>query len=99
MIFEMLICGGTKMKGHIDSRSEKRRGVKKIGSTEISLFLFLVALVIFGMNAEIGAAEKGPIKIGFITPLTGNWVRWARKWSRVLKCFWMRSIMRLPAEK
>jgi branched-chain amino acid transport system substrate-binding protein len=63
------------MKRHIDWRSQERHGVKKNRSAGIRLFLFLVALVIFGMDAEIWAAEKGPIKIGFITPLTGNWAQ------------------------
>ena len=48
------------MKRHIDWRSQKRHGVKKIGSAEISLFLFLVALVIFGMDAEIGLPKRDP---------------------------------------
>jgi branched-chain amino acid transport system substrate-binding protein len=52
-----------------------RRVIKKrkIGLTALTLLIFSVCLITFGTVA--GAAEKGPIKIGFIAPLTGNWAQ------------------------
>jgi len=35
----------------------------------------LASLVIVGYNGVVLAAEKGPIKIGFIAPVTGNWAQ------------------------
>ena len=62
------------MKKYVDQKWEKKHGIKALGLPEISLLLLLPVLVL-GMNAEVRAAEKGPIKIGFIAPSTGNFAQ------------------------
>jgi branched-chain amino acid transport system substrate-binding protein len=46
---------------------------RKMGLTVLTLLIVSVCLVAFGTVA--GAADKGPIKIGFIAPMTGNWAQ------------------------
>ena len=46
-----------------------------MGSAGNILLVLLIGLITFGMNGEAKAAEKGPIKIGFIAPLTGTWAQ------------------------
>jgi branched-chain amino acid transport system substrate-binding protein len=60
------------------SRSDggRARGVRKsgtVGSAVFTLFLFSICLIPLG--AAAGAVEKGPIKIGFIAPHTGNFAQ------------------------
>ncbi len=48
----------------------------KIGDWSIGKWVFLSVLVIsFAIAGGSQAAEKGPIKIGFISPHTGNWAQ------------------------
>ena len=64
-----------RMKRYIGERSEQRPRTKRMGSAGCILLVLLIGLITFGMNGEARAAEKGPIKIGFIAPLTGNWAQ------------------------
>ncbi len=60
----------------LDDRTARRafKG-RKIGLAVAvwTLLIFSVCLITLGTVA--GAAEKGPIKIGFIAPMTGNWAQ------------------------
>ena len=60
------------MKWYVGERSGQRPGIKGTGSARIVLLVLLIGLIAFGMNGVVRAAEKGPIKIGFIAPLTGG---------------------------
>jgi len=62
------------MKKYVDQKWEKKHGIKALGLPKIILLLLFPVLVL-GMNAEVRAAEKGPIKIGFIAPSTGNFAQ------------------------
>ena len=64
-----------EMMRYIGKRSGQRPRTKRMGSARIILLALLIGLITFGMNAEARAAEKGPIKIGFIAPMTGNWAQ------------------------
>ena len=55
-------------------KSEKGQQLKKARLGGV-LFTLLVCLVVGGVSTEAGAAEKGPIKIGFITAVTGNFAQ------------------------
>ncbi len=63
------------MKRYIGKKSGQRPWTKRMGSAGIILLALLIGLSTFGMNGEAKAAEKGPIKIGFIAPTTGNWAQ------------------------
>jgi hypothetical protein len=66
------IKGGRKIEWYVGERSGQRPKMKRTGSARIVLLVLLVGLITFEMNAAANAAEKGPIKIGFIAPLTGG---------------------------
>ena len=51
-----------------------RRG-KKVGIMATTFFTVLLGLVIMGLGTMAQGAEKGPIKIGFISPHTGNFAQ------------------------
>jgi len=53
------------------ARGVRKRGI--FGSAVFTLLLFSICLISLGTAA--GAAEKGPIKIGFIAPHTGNFAQ------------------------
>ena len=55
-------------------KSEKGQQLKKVRLGGV-LFTLLVCLVVGGVSTEAGAAEKGPIKIGFIAAVTGNFAQ------------------------
>ena len=69
-----------KMMRYIGKRSGTKARIKRMGSAGCILLALLIGLVTFGMNGEASAAEKGPIKIGFIAPLTGTWAKQGRIW-------------------
>ncbi len=55
-------------------KSKKGPQLKKVRWGGV-LFTFLVCLVVGGASTEAGAAEKGPIKIGYIAAITGNFAQ------------------------
>ena len=67
----------------------KTRGAKtgeKIVFVMFSLVIFSVCLITF--STEVRAAEKEPIKIGFIAPLTGNFAQIGLDMVEGFKMFW-----------
>jgi branched-chain amino acid transport system substrate-binding protein len=56
------------------SLAEKRRG-HKAGTLGVTFFTVFLCLVIGGVGTMAQGAEKGPIKIGFISPHTGNFAQ------------------------
>ena len=61
--------GGTGMFGSGDRWLRKRRMFRP------ALSVLLMGMVMLGFNPVTQAAEKGPIRIGFIAPITGNWAQ------------------------
>jgi branched-chain amino acid transport system substrate-binding protein len=55
-------------------KSENGQQLKKVRLGWV-LFTLLVCLVVGGASTEAGAAEKGPIKIGYIAAITGNFAQ------------------------
>ena len=53
---------------------EKKRG-HKAGTLGVTFFTVFLCLVIGGVGTMAQGAEKGPIKIGFISPHTGNFAQ------------------------
>jgi branched-chain amino acid transport system substrate-binding protein len=51
------------------------RGQKKIGTFGAIFFTLLLCLAVGGLGTTAQGAEKGPIKIGFIAPHTGNFAQ------------------------
>ena len=62
------------MLTQIYRKSKEGPQLKKVWCGGVLLTLF-VCLVVGGVGTEAGAAEKGPIKIGFITAITGNFAQ------------------------
>ena len=53
----------------------KKRREHKAGILGVTFFTVLLCLVIGGLGTMAQGAEKGPIKIGFISPHTGNFAQ------------------------
>jgi branched-chain amino acid transport system substrate-binding protein len=67
------------MKGEIKMLKldhEKKREARSIRKVCLRIFaLILLSVCLVGFSTMAGAAEKGPIKIGFIAPHTGNFAQ------------------------
>ena len=64
--------------------SLKRAG--KVGFVMFGLICFSVCLI--ALSSMAVAAEKGPIKIGFVAPLTGNFAQIGLDMVEGFKMFW-----------
>jgi branched-chain amino acid transport system substrate-binding protein len=61
--------GGTGMFGSGDQWLRKGRMFRPV------LCVLFMGIVMLGFSPQTQAAEKGPIRIGFIAPITGNWAQ------------------------
>ena len=67
-------------------RTGSLNGVGKVGYVMFGSICFLVCLITLSTVAV--AAEKGPIKIGFVAPLTGNFAQIGLDMVEGFKMFW-----------